>query len=513
MPTTRLTMRKIREILRLKYACKLTYDKIASSCGIGRTTVSDYLKRFESSAIGWPLPADMDDIQLEQRLFPSCQIECSPKRVDLDWHTVHSELRRKSVTLMLLWQEYKAQYPDGYQYSQFCHLYRQWLGQIDPVMRQEHRGGEKLFVDYAGQTVDIYELPSKQIRPAQIFIAALGASNYTYAEATWTQSLPDWIASHCRAYAFIGGVPEITVPDNLKSGVKEASLYEPDLNPTYLDMARYFGTAIIPARARKPRDKAKVEVAVQIVERWILARLRNHKFFSLQQLNESIRSLLIELNQKPFQKLPGCRQSMYEALDKSALKPLPPNPYQFAEWKIARVNIDYHIEMDRHYYSVPYQLIRKEIDVRISSNTVECFYKHKRVASHIRSYQQGRHTTVRDHMPKSHQKMAAWTPDRFIRWAEKIGPQTAQLIDTVLSSRCHPQQGFRSALGILRLAKSYGDHRLEAACKRALAIGASSYRSVASILKNGLDQKPLDRESTDSRSILHTNVRGSQYYN
>jgi len=505
-------MRKIREILRLKFDCKLPYEKIAISCGIGRTTVSDYLQRFESTSIGWPLPADMDDIQLEQRLFPSVQIDCCLKRTGLDWQTVHSELRRKGVTLMLLWQEYKTQYPDGYQYSQFCHLYRQWLGQIDPVMRQEHRGGEKLFVDYAGQTVDIYDLPSKQIRPAQIFISALGASNYTYAEATWTQSLPDWIASHCRAYAFIGGVPAMTVPDNLKSGVKEACFYEPDLNPTYLDMARYFGTAIIPARVNKPRDKAKVEVAVQIVERWILARLRNQKFFSLQQLNESIKALLSELNQKPFQKLPGSRQSVFEAVDKPAFKPLPLQPYQFAEWKIARVNIDYHIEVDRHYYSVPYQLIQKEIDVRISGNTVECFYKNKRVASHIRSYQQGRHTTVREHMPKSHQKMADWTPDRFIRWAEKIGPQTAQLINTVLSLRSHPQQGFRSALGILRLAKSYGDQRLESASKRALMIGASSYRSVASILKHGLDQKPLDRESTDRRSILHANVRGPQYY-
>jgi transposase len=512
MPTKRLTMRKIKEILRLRYDCKLTYGNIATSCGIGRSTVSDYLQRFEASRLGWPLASDIDDTRLEQLLFPSVQINCSPKRARLDWQHVHSELRRKGVTLILLWQEYKEQYPDGYQYSQFCYLYRQWAGRIDPVMRQEHRGGEKMFVDYAGQTVDIYDLAPKQIREAQIFIAALGASNYTYAEATWTQSLPDWIASHCRAYGYIGGVPEVTVPDNLKSGVKNACFYEPDLNPTYLDMARHYGTAIIPARVAKPRDKAKVEVAVQIVERWILARLRHHQFFGLQQLNETIKKLLPELNQKPFQKLPGSRQSMFDAVDKPALKPLPQQPYQFAEWKIARVNIDYHIEVDHHYYSIPHQLIGKEIEVRISSNTVECFYKNKRVASHIRSYQQGHHTTVRDHMPKSHQKMAEWTPDRFIRWAEKIGPQTAQLIMTVLSSRPHPQQGFRSALGILRLAKSYGDHRLEAASKRALMIGSSSYRSVASILKHGLDQKSLDQPLKDNQTILHTNVRGSQYY-
>jgi transposase len=441
-------MRKIREILRLRYNCKLTYGKIATSCGIGRTTVSDYLERFEASPFGWPLPSDIDDTQLEQQLFPSAQINYGTKRARLDWQHIHRELRRKGVTLMLLWQEYKAQYPDGYQYSQFCHLYRQWAGRIDPVMRQEHRGGEKMFVDYAGQTVDVYDLPTKQIRIAQIFVATLGASNYTYAEATWTQKVPDWIASHCRAYDYIGGVPEVTVPDNLKSGVKSPCFYEPDLNPTYLDMARHYGTAVIPTRVAKPRDKAKVEVAVQIVERWILARLRNHKFFSLQQLNETIRTLLTELNQKPFQKLPGSRRSMFDAVDKPALKPLPQRPYQFAEWKKAWVNIDYHVEVDRHYYSVPHQLIKKQIDVRFTSNIVECFYKSKRVASHIRSYQKGWHTTVRDHMPKSHQKMAEWTPDRFVRWANKIGTQTTQLIMTVLSSRPHHQQGFRSALGI-----------------------------------------------------------------
>jgi transposase len=513
MPTKRLTMRKIREILRLRYDCKLTYGQIATSCGIGKTTVSDYLERFEATPLGWPLSSDVDDARLEQLLFPSARIDYSTKRAHLDCQYIHGELRRKSVTLMLLWQEYKEQYPDGYQYSQFCHLYRQWAGRIDPVMRQEHRAGEKMFVDYAGQTVDIYDPTSKRIREAQIFIAALGASNYTYARATWSQKLPDWIASHCRAYEYMGGVPEVTVPDNLKSGVKDPCFYEPDLNSTYLDLARHYGTAIIPTRVAKPKDKAKVEVAVQIVERWILARLRNYEFFSLQQLNETIEKLLIELNRKPFQKLPGSRRSMFEAVDKPALKPLPQHPYQYAEWKKARVNVDYHMEVDRHYYSVPHQLIKKQIDVRITNTTVECFYKNRRVASHIRSFQQGRHTTVKEHMPKSHQKMAEWTPDRFIRWAKKIGPQTVQLIMTVLSSRPHPQQGFRSALGILRLAKSYGDHRLEAACKRAMMIGSTSYRSVASILKHGLDQRPLAEQAKDKPAILHKNVRGSQYYN
>ena len=513
MPTKRLTMRKIREILRLKYDCKLTFGQIATSCGIGRTTVSDYLKRFEVSPLEWPLSPDIDDIKLERLLFPSVQLTHSQDRASIDWQYIHRELRRKSVTLMLLWQEYKVQNPDGYQYSQFCHLYRQWIGRVDPVMRQVHRAGEKMFVDYAGQTVDIYDPSSKQSRAAQIFIAVLGASNYTYAEATWTQTLPDWIASHCRAYAYIGGVPEVTVPDNLKSGVKDPCFYEPDINPTYLDMAQHYGTAVIPARVAKPKDKAKVETGVLIVERWILARLRNHQFFSLQQLNEVISNLLPDLNQKPFQKLPGSRQSTFLAIDKPALRPLPQTPYEFAEWKKARVNVDYHIEVKGHYYSVPYKLIKKQIDVRITNKTIECIYNNRRIASHIRDYRKGWHTTVKAHMPKSHQKMAEWTPDRFIRWSQKIGLQTTQLIMSVLSSRPHPQQGFRTALGILRLAKSYGDHRLEAACKRALVIGSTSYRSVASILKHGLDQKPIAESERDNPTIMHTNVRGSQYYN
>jgi transposase len=379
-------------------------------------------------------------------------------------------------------------------------------------MRQEHRAGEKTFVDYAGQTVDIYDLQTNQMRSAQIFVAVLGASNYTYAEATWSQTLPDWIGSHSRAFAFFGGVSRVVVPDNLKSGVSKACFYEPDINPTYLDMANHYGTAVIPARMRKAKDKAKVEVAVQVVERWILARLRNRQFFSLNQLNKAIAELLVELNSRSFKKLPGCRKQLFEALDRPALNPLPAHPYQFAEWKQATVNIDYHIEIDRHYYSVPYQLIKSKIDVRITQTTIECFYKNKRVASHIRSYLKGRHTTVKEHMPKSHQKWAQWSPQRFINWAARIGPHTATLIEIILKARAHPQQGFRSCLGILRLAKSYGDDRLEAACRRAVAIGGTSYKSVHSILKHNLDQKPLPHDDPNQTGIAHANIRGAAYY-
>ena len=314
-----------------------------------------------------------------------------------------------------------------------------------------------MFVDYAGMSVAVLDPETDTIREAQIFVAALGASSYSYAEATWTQSLPEWIGSHVRCFEFFGGVTESVVPDNLKTGVTKANYYEPDINPTYLDLARHYGTVILPTRINAPRDKAKVETAVQVVERWILARLRNHKFCGLYELNQAIGRLLVELNNKRFQKLPGSRRSMYESLERPALKPLPARRYQFAEWKKATVNIDYHIEVMRHYYSVPHQLIKKKIDVRITENSIECFYKSKPVAAHRRSRKKGGYTTLKEHMPKSHRQWAEWNPDRFIRWALKIGPDTAKLIETVIGSRPVAQQGYRSCLGILRLAKRYGD--------------------------------------------------------
>ena len=512
MPAERLTMRKIREVFRLKFDCDISNRQIAKSCNIARSTVAEYLFRFQQAALSWPLPQDIDDNQLEQLLYPQLPTIPADQRPLPDWSYIHQQLRHKSVTLMLLWQEHKELHPKGHQYSQFCHLYRQWAKLIDPVMRQEHRAGEKLFVDYAGQTIEVYDLHANQMREAQIFVAALGASNYTFAEATWTQSLPDWIGSHSRAFSFLGGVTQIVVPDNLKSAVSKACFYEPTINPTYLDMANYYDTVVIPARVRKAKDKAKVEVAVQVVERWILARLRNRQFFSLRQLNETIVELLVDLNNRAFQKLPGCRKQLFESLDKPALKPLPLQPYPYAEWKIAGVNIDYHIEVDHHYYSVPHPLIGKKIDVRITQATIECFYKSKSVASHIRSYLKGRHTTVKEHMPKSHQQWAKWSPQRFINWAAKIGPHTAQLIELILNSRKHPQQGFRSCLGILRLTKSYDDQRLEAACQRAVTIGSTSYKSVASILKYNLDQKPLPGQTSTELVIDHKNIRGAHYY-
>lgn len=343
---------------------------------------------------------------------------------------MHAELRRPGVTLALLWQEYRLNQPQGFQYSWFCEHYRAWQGKLDVVMRQEHRVGEKLFVDYAGQTVPVIDRHSGEIRQAQVFVAVLGASSYTFAEATWSQQLPDWLGSHTRCFAFLGGVPEIVVPDNLRSAVSKSHRYEPDNNPSYRDLAEHYGVAVVPARARKPRDKAKAEVGVQVVERWILAALRNRQFFSLDELNSAIALLLERLNRRPFRKLPGSRHSAFEALDRPALRPLPEQPYVYAEWKKARVHIDYHVEVDGHYYSVPYQLVKKQLEVRLTARTVECFHANQRVASHLRSPHKGRHSTQTEHMPKSHREHAEWTPQRLIRWAEQTGPNTASVIAT-----------------------------------------------------------------------------------
>jgi transposase len=505
-------MRKIKEVLRLKHEKNLGIKKIAGSCSIGNGTVSDYLQRAKAAGLSWPLDPELDDAAIEQKLFPLPQKKTKDDRPEPDWSDFHKELKRKGVTQFLLWQEYKEINPEGYQYSWFCDLYRKWSGKVDLVMRQEHRAGDKLFVDYAGQTIPIINRATGEIKQAQIFVAVLGASNYTYAEATWTQSLPDWINSHVRAFSFFGGVPEVVVPDNLKSGVKKACYYEPDINPTYNDLATHYDTIIFPARARKPRDKAKVETGVLLVERWILASLRNHTFFSLAELNQAIRGLLERLNQRSFKKMPGCRAEMFESLDRPALKPLPEQPYQFANWKKAAVNIDYHLEVDGHYYSVPFQLVGKKVDVRFTERTVECFFKSKRVAAHKRSYQKGWHTTVKEHMPPRHQKYAKWTPERFLRWSRKIGPRTAEVAEKVLNSRSYPQQAYRSVLGILRLGQGYTEQRLEAACNRALAIGTVSYRSIKSILENGLDQRPLPERENQSKSIQHINIRGKKYY-
>lgn len=511
MANCRLSMRKITEALRLHHESNRPHREIARAIGASPTTVGQYLRRAREAGIGYPLPADLDEAALESRLFPAA-VPADVVRPEPDWTQVHRELRKKSVTLDLLWQEYKADHPDGYRYSWFCEHYRQWAGKLSVSMRQTHTPGEKLFVDYAGQTLPIIDGATGEIRQAQLFVAVLGASNYTYAEATWTQKLPDWIASHVRAFEFLGGVPEVLVPDNLKSGVKHASFYDPDLNPTYRDLAAHYGVAVLPARPKKPKDKAKVEGGVLIVERWILARLRNQRFFSLADANRAVAELLEALNRRAFKKLPGCRHSAFIEMDRPALHPLPQHRYEYAEWKTARVGIDYHVEVAGHYYSVPYRLARQQVEVRMTATTVEAFHRGQRFAAHVRSPLKGRHTTLDAHMPPAHQAIAGWNDQRLLDWAQRIGRHTQAAVQVMLGARKHPQQSYRACLGVLRLAKSFGDDRLEAACARALNLNAASYRSIHSILKNGLDRQRQASATQASLPLEHANVRGPEYF-
>jgi transposase len=486
-------MRRVREILRLKHG-GASDRQIARSLSLARSTVAVTLERVGAAGLRWPLPATLTDRVLEAMLYAGHGSQQGARRkAEPDWAYVHHELRRPGVTLMLLWEEYRQRQPDGYQYSRWCELYRAWEGRLSPTMRQAHPAGERMFVDYAGQTVDLIDRGTGEVRAAQIFVAAMGASNYTYAEATLTQSLPDWIGAHVRALAFMGGVPAQLVPDNPKVGVDRANWYEPGLNRTYLDLATHYRTAILPTRTRKPRDKAKVEVAVLVVERWILARLRNRRFFSLAELNRAIWELVADLNARPMRRLGVSRRDLFLELDQPALKELPAEPYQYAEWRARRVGLDYHVDIDGHYYSVPHRLIREQLDAGITERTIELFCKGERVAVHLRGGGRGRHTTIPEHMPSAHRRYAEWTIERIRADAATIGTSTAKLVALILESRPHPEQGYRASIGILRLARHYGADRLEAACDRGLDIGARSYGSIQS----PPDARPRRRQAVD----------------
>lgn len=506
-------MRKIQEVLRLRYGLGLGQRQIARSCSIAQATVHEYLKRAQAAGITWPLPEGWDDARLEEALFgPSPRRVYESCRSLPDFADLHQELQtHRHLTLQLWWEEYRQDHPDGYSYTRLCELYQRWRSQQDVVLRQEHKAGEKLFVDYAGDTIPIYDQRGGPERRASLFVAVLGASNYTYAEATENQKLENWIGAHIRAFEFMNGVAELLVPDNTRTSVSRACRYEPDLNPAYQEMAAHYGVGVLPARRRKPRDKAKVEVGVLVAERWILAALRHRKFFSLAELNQAIRELLHKMNHRPFKKRAGCRASLFAELDRPALKPLPEQRFELRGWAEARVNIDYHVEFERHYYSVPYRLKGKWVEIRSTTNTVEIYYRGERVASHARSHEPYKATTIDAHRPKSHQEHLAWPPSRLISWAQTVGPCTAQLFTAILESKPHPEMGYRSCLGILRLGKHYTNARLEAAAQRAMATGACSYQSVKSILKRGLDRQPLET-SASAPPLEHENLRGAAYF-
>lgn len=508
-------MRKIREILRLKWECGLSLSKIGESCDLSKSAVGDCLKRAEMAGVTWPLPDELDDRALEARLYAT-----GVKTVGTlstipppDWAEAHMELKKKGVTRMLLWQEWRATQPDCVSYSRYCELYDEWSKKQRLSMRQVHKAGERLFVDYAGATIPVVDAKTGEVRAAQIFVAVWGASNFAFAEASWSQDLPSWISSHVSALEYFGCVPEITTPDNLKSGVTKACRYDPDLNPTYGELASHYGFAIIPARARKPKDKAKAEAGVLLVTRWIIAALRKRKFFSLAELNEAVLELLERLNDKPFQKMPGSRRSVFESLDRPAAKPLPEMRYVYAEVLKARVNIDYHVAVDDHFYSVPYQLRGEEVKIRLTINTVEILFKNRRIYAHRRSYKKWDFTTIAEHMPEAHKKHLEWTPVRIVSWAATIGKATAEVAAEIIRCHAHPEQGYRSCLGLIRLGDRYGKERLEEACKRAITFRAYRYKSVKSILEKGLDRGPPDARTTaDLKPIHHSNIRGGAYY-
>jgi transposase len=507
-----LSMRVIRELLRLALSNQISARDVGRSLKVSHPTVQKYVQAVKAAGLDLAQIEQMDDEQLRKLLQSVRGRKQNLEKPLPDYEYIHQELKKPSVTMYLLWQEYLGANPTGYQMAQFRRYYYQYVKRIDVTLRQRHKFGESMFVDYAGQTMPIYDRITGQVSEAQIFVAVLGGSNYTYAESTADQSLPSWTGSHVRSFEYFGGVPERVVPDNLKSGVTKACRYEPDINPTYREMAAYYKTVVMPARVRHPKDKAKVESAVLIVERWILASLRNRKFFSLGELNQAIRELLIMLNQRKFKKLDGSRESVFLSYEKQTLKALPDDPWEYAQWKRAKVNMDYHIELLGHYYSVPYVLVHESVDVRYTSHTVEIFHNHKRVASHVRDNRRGVPSTVDAHMPKCHQEYIGVTPSKLIEQAKRIGERTAELVEYILHDRKYPPQGYRSCLGIMRLARNYPILRLEGACARALSIGGHSYTSVAAILKSGLDQQPI-KDNGHQLTIEHDNIRGGGYFN
>ena len=511
MPTNRITMRRIRESLRLHLQAGLSYSEVGRALKISKSAVGKYVSLARVAGVDWELAQAFSDEDLEARLYRPA-VSRGSHQLAPDFGVVHQELKRPGVTLMLLWEEYAMGNPLAYKYTSFCIKYREFARTQLRSMRQIHIAGEKLFVDYAGGSVPIIDASTGEISEAQIFVATLGASNYCYACATPRQTTADWIEAQTQALEFIGGAPRLLVPDQPRALVKHPDRYDPEANATYEEFAKHYSCAVLPARPGHPRDKPKVETSVLVVQRWILARLRNRRFFSMGELNSAIRLLLVDLNNRPFKKLPGCRRSAFELLDAPALQPLPATRFVISRWKSPKVNIDYHIDVDHHYYSVPHQLVGTKLDVRVTGSLLECFASNKRVASHAVSTVHGGFTTLPEHMPASHRAHLEWTPTKLISWGLRIGVSTAAVVTWQMEHRPHPEQGYRACLGLLALAKKYTNERLEAACTRAMAIRAPHLRSVTNILKCGLDRQPSLFPAASSPTIEHENVRGPDYY-
>lgn len=517
MSKERLTMLKLRELLRLKFDCKLSNRKIARALNISASTVSYYHRAAIESNLSWPLSSEFDDNVLIQKLEPYCkQLKIEPRKRVADYQLIHQELKQKGVTLELLWEEYQhIDTTTAYSYSEYCRQYRIWKKQLKPSLRQNYKAGEKTFVDYAGPKIPIRNPETGVIKEAYVFVGVIAASNFTYAEATLSRSIPDWIGSHIRMFEYFGGVTELVIPDNEKAGTTRACNYDPDLNPHYAALASHYNTIFLPTRPVKPKDKAKVETAVQIVERWIMAKLRKQIFFSLEELNKAIAQLLIQLNQRPFKKLPGTRLSQFEKIDKPALKLLPKTRYELITIKKISVRLDYHIDVDGHYYSVPHALINQVVDYRTTANTLEIFYQGRRIASHPISSLQGKSTTLSEHMPSNHRYHTQWSPQLFMDWAEKIGVNMVAVTQVIIKTQPHPECCYRIHSGFRNLSKRYGNCRLEIACRYALQYAQPGFKSIQSILKNSLDKTLPEcaaNESVNKKTIYHQHIRGAQYY-
>ncbi|MFZ3324268.1 MAG: IS21 family transposase [Usitatibacter sp.] len=498
--------------MRQKLLLGRSHREIARSVGVSGGTVATASSRARGVGLDWSAIAALTDEALEERVYGPRGGGRSDRPMP-DPAYLHVELRKTGVTLQLLHLEYLERHPNGYRYTKFCGVYAEWLARRGPSMRQTHEAGDKLFVDYSGKKPRIVDRRTGEVIEVELFVAVLGATNYTYAEATYTQRIADWIGAHVRAFAHFGGVTRLIVPDQLRTGVTAPCRYEPGLQRTYEELAQHYTTAILPARPGSPRDKAKVEAGVLVAQRWILARLRNQTFFSLAELNERIAALLVDLNDRRMRLYGASRRELFERLERATLRPLPAEPFEYGEWKEVRVNIDYHVEVDHHFYSVPHELIHEKLEARWTQTTVEILRGTERITSHARSHVRGKHTTKPEHMPASHQKHLEWSPSRIIRWGASVGASTAALLERILASRQHPEHGYRSCLGILRLSKKYGHERLERACGRALRVNALSYKHVESTLRHGLDHEHLDDEAKPARpGVVHENIRGRGYY-
>lgn len=511
MPQARLPMRKIKEVLRL-HSLGLSNNQISGAVGISRSTVREYLQRAERAAVSWPDAEAVADVQLELELFGE-QARALENRVAPDWAQVKRELAGKAVTLQLLHAEYTAEVGEGaYSYSRFCDLFRRFESTVSPSMRQRHKAGEKLYVDWAGMTVPIVDSATGEVLNAQIFVATMGASSFTFARAYLSQAQRNWTSAHVAAFEFLGGVPEIIVPDNTRTAITSPSRYDPEVNIAYADLARHYGVAVVPARVRHPKDKPKVEVAVQVIERDVLAPLRKMTFFGLDELNQAIKPLLDAVNNRVMKAYDASRRALFESIDAPRLQALPAERFEYAEWTRARVSIDYHVTVDKHHYSVPFRLIGKQLEVRLTARIIEVYDRNVRVASHARSFQHGGHTTRLNDMPSSHRRYAEWSPQRLVRWAAETGPAVALVVEKIIADKPHPEMGFRSALGVMRLGKRYGTERLEAACVRAQTVGAVRYQSIKTMLERGLDQQPLPETAQVIQMPKHPNIRGGDYF-